>query len=365
VRPTLVNLEQVDIVEKMLAGQSEPEILTHRTDQLVDDRDGEPVPITYSWDRAYVPEAVVTVIDALLLSEQVQLVCPIRDGAAVIPPYSTLVPVATGFLAAVVHDPEKDSGALDLGLLEWIDEGRNDSSMMFARAYNGQYGDVVLRLGPSDFRHLQQQVNSFNAYSGDEERFDDSGTLSSSVIFRAYDRLTEEYQVRVGELFKNRADLVLPPLASTLLGRLPERRGADAFLESLLEMREELAPVRRRFVEFQEIDDDPGRSIAEAEKVMRAIEADAQRFARKWDRNLTDNALVQFCIDNVSFLVKLILKRGDVEPGEVAGTLAAMSPALERRLRSSAPTILSKHALDTRRMADITRLFETKFGLRL
>jgi hypothetical protein len=157
---------------------------------------------------------------------------------------------------------------------------------------------------------------------------------------------------------------VLPPLASTLLGRLPEERGAEAFLERLLEMRDELAPVRRRFAEFQEIDDDPGRSIADAEKVMRAIEVDARHFARKWERNVTDNAVVQFCIDNLSFLVKLILKRGDVEAGEVAEKVAAVSPALERRLRSSAPTILSKQALDTRRMADITRLFETRFGLR-
>jgi hypothetical protein len=364
VRPTLVNLEQVDIVEKMLAGQGEREMLKNSVEQLVDDQSGEAVSVEYSWDPAYLPEAVVTVIDAFLLSEHVQLVCPIRDGAAIIPPYSTLVPAATEFLGAVIHDPEKDSGALELGLLEWIDDGRNDSSTMFARAYNGQYGDVALRLGPSDFRRLQQQVNSFNAYSGDEERFDDSGVLSSSLIFRAYDRLAEEYQVRVGELFKNRADLVLPPLASTLFGRLPEQRGPEAFLERLLEMRDELAPVRRRFAEFQEIDDDPGQSIADAEKVMRAIEADAGHFARKWERNLTDNAVVQFCIDNLSFLVKLILKRGDVEAGEVAEKVAAVSPALERRLRSSAPTILSKQALDTRRMTDITRLFETKFGLR-
>lgn len=371
-RPTLINYEQVDVVEKIVAGMSEREVLTHYEARLVDKDTGEPIiseetgeasTIRYSWEPVYVPEAFATVVDTFLLSEHVQLVCPIENDAAIIPPHSTLVPASSEFLTAVVPVPEKDSGALDLRFLEWLDEGRNDSVTMFARAYNGQYDDVALRLGPSDFAAMQRGINDFNADAGDEERFE-SGVLRSSVIFRAYDELTAEYRIRVGELFKNQADVILPPLASTLLDRLPERPGPEAFLDRLMVLRSELAPVRRRFVEFQQIDDDPDRSIADAEKVMRAIEADAHHFARKWNQNVTDNALVQFCIDNLSFLVKLIVKTRHVEPGEVAERVARVCPALERRLRSSAPTILSTYALKSRRIRSISRQFDAKFGLR-
>ena len=371
-RPTLINYEQVDIVEKIIAGFSKEEVLTSRVVNLVDEDTGEPLlseetgdqsTIKYSWNAGYIKEAFVTVIDAFLLSENVHLVCPLEDNAAIIPHYSRLVPGSSEFLRAVIHDPTNDSEAIDLRLLEWLDDGENDSSLMFARAYNGQYGDVALRLGPSDFSNLQDHVNEFNSNAGQDERFDKSGVLSSNLIFKAYEALMQDYKIRVGELFKNQANLVLPPLTSTLLHRLPERPDADTFVRHLMELRKELTRVRRRFAEFQQIDDDRSKSIAEAEKVMNAIRADAEHFAKKWKQNLTDNTVVQFCIDNLSFLVKLIFKTKDVDPTEVADKVARISPVLEKRLRSSAPTILSRYALETRRMADISRLFEKKFSL--
>jgi hypothetical protein len=371
-RPTLINHEQVDIVEKIIAGFHESEILTRQVVYLVDEKTGEPIlteetgeqtTIRYGWTPRYIKEAFVTVIDTFLLSEEVHLVCPLQGEVAIIPPYSKLVPSAADFLKAVIHNPTPVSEAIDLRFHEWLDDGENASSLMFVRAYNGQYGDVALRLGPGDFAHFQSQVNEFNTEKGRDEHFDDSGVLSSNLIFKAYDALMKEYKVRVGSLFRNQTNLVLPPLTTTLLGRLPKKPTADTFLQCLTELRAELTPVRRRFSEFQQIDDDPEKSIADAEKVMNAIQADAARFAKKWNQNLTDNTLVQFCIDNLSFLVKLIVKTKEVEPEEIAEKVARISPALEKRLRSSAPTILSKYAMETRRIKGITQLFEKKLGL--
>jgi hypothetical protein len=373
-RPTLINHEQVDIVEKIIAGFNESEILTRQIVHLVDEKTGEPIlseetgeqtTIRYGWTPRYVKEAFVTVIDTFLLSEEVHLVCPLKGDAAIIPNYSKLVPSAADFLKAVIHHPTPVSEAIDLRFLEWLDEGENASSLMFVRAYNGQYGDVALRLGPGDFAHFQSQVNEFNLEKGEEERFDDSGVLSSDLIFQAYDALIKEYKIRVGALFRNQTDLILPPLTTAFLDRLPKKPTADTFLECLMDLRSELAPVRRRFAEFQQIDDDPNKSIADAEKVMKAIAADADHFAKKWNQNLTDNTLVQFCIDNLSFLVKLILKTQEVAPEEIAEKVARISPALEKRLRSSAPTILSKYAMETRRMRGLLQLFEKKLGLQL
>jgi hypothetical protein len=106
-----------------------------------------------------------------------------------------------------------------------------------------------------------------------------------------------------------------------------------------------------------------GRSIAEVEKLMNAIKADAEYFRKKWNQNITDQTLVQFCIDNLSFLVKLIVNTKNVDLAEIAQKIAKISPALEKRLRSSAPTILSKYALQTRQMHDITWLLEKKFSV--
>ena len=66
--------------------------------------------------------------------------------------------------------------------------------------------------------------------------------------------------------------------------------------------------------------------------------------------------LVQYCVDELSFLVKLIVKQG-VDPAEIASKLPA---GLERRLRSSAPAVMS-----TQRAAEVARVLDSTFGLAL
>ena len=355
-RATLINHEQVDIAEKIVAGLDEDVVLTHRVVPLVDGsghpirdpRTGRQSTITQSWSPGYVAEAFVTVVEGLLLSETAQLVAPIWEGATVMPAYSRLVPGLSGVLRTAVDDPAADRAALEPALVESLDDGHDDSSAMFARAYNGRYGDVAVRLGPSDLAHLQEKVNRFYAETDVDERFSDSGVLTSSEISDACEQLVAEYGVRPGERFRNRAGVALPPLVTALLDRLPVRPDADTFLRHLLELRDEVEPLRRRLGELLTIADDPGRSIADAEELLGAIRAAGGDGG--------GGVLVQYCVDDVSFLVKLIAKQG-VDPAEIASKLPA---GLARRLRSSAPAVLS-----TQRAAEVARVLDGKFGLAL
>ena len=203
VRATLINHEQVDIAEKIVAGLDDDAVLTHRLvplvdgagNAIVDPQTGRQSTITQSWSPGYVAEAFVTVIEGLLLAEAVQLVAPIWEGATVMPAYSCLVPGVSGFLDVAVHDPAADSGALDPALLESLDDGHDDSSVMFARAYNGRYGDVAVRLGPSDLAHLQEKMNRFSDEADAAERFSDSSVLTSDEIAEACEQLAAEYGV--------------------------------------------------------------------------------------------------------------------------------------------------------------------------
>jgi hypothetical protein len=358
VRAILINHEQVDIAEKIVAGLDEDAVLTHRLVPLAD-ASGHPIldpwtgrqtTVTQSWSPGYVAEAFVTVVEGLLLSEAVQLVVPTWDGATVMPAYSRLVPGVSGFLQTAVHDPAADSGALDSALVDSLDNGHDNTSAMFARAYNGRYGDVAVRLGPSDLAHLQEKVNRFNAEAGVDEQFTDAGVLTSIAIADACEQLAGEYGVRPGERFRNRAGVVLPGLVTTLLERLPPRPDADSFLRNLLELRDEVEPVRSRLGELVAIADDPGRSIADAEELRGAIRAHGERMGGG------GGVLVQYCVDELSFLVKLIVKQG-VDPDEIASKLPA---GLERRLRSSAPAVMS-----TQRAAEVARALKLTFGLAL
>ncbi len=354
VRATLINHEQVDIAEKIVAGLDDDAVLTHRLvplvdgagNAIVDPQTGRQSTITQSWSPGYVAEAFVTVIEGLLLAEAVQLVAPIWEGATVMPAYSCLVPGVSGFLDVAVHDPAADSGALDPALLESLDDGHDDSSVMFARAYNGRYGDVAVRLGPSDLAHLQEKMNRFSDEADAPERFSDSSVLTSDEIAEACEQLAAEYGVAPGERFRNRSGVVLPALVPTLLGRLPTRPDADTFLRNLLELRDEVEPLRSRLGELVGIADDPARSIADAEELMAGIRADGGG----------GGVLVQYCVDELSFLVKLAVKQG-VELAEIASKL---SPALARRVRSSAPAVLS-----TQRAGEVAPLLDSKFDLML
>jgi hypothetical protein len=295
-------------------------------------------------------------------------VCPIEDGAALIGAHWATVMKAGDAVLFADSQKKLDKGAIDLRFLEWLyGPGNDEDILMWARAYNGQFDDlgepVSLRLATSDYARLRGEMNGFNEAVEREERIDETGVLGSPLIFRAYEALCKEYKVKMTELFGTLTRLVLPPLASAYLGRLPKGATAEQMLDILFTLREELAPVRAKFALLR-ASDHPDVSPAEAQKSIAAISADAKSFAKRWDSSVTDNAVIQFCLEHVSFVLKCLLKPDKVEAEEIAAKLAKIAPPLERYLRSSAPTELSTIALETRKIGQIKHLLDAKLGLR-
>ncbi len=361
-RPNLIHWNQFEILEKIVSGLPIKEILLQKRVNLIDDKTGEfLMPIEYTWEPHYAIEAFVNTIETILLSDQVDLLIPasmINDGVIMLPEHTPLTQAWNNELIMFpMPDKEMDSGAIDTGFHEFIAGGEyEDSSLMIAKAYNGQFGKVSLRVSPSDFEVF---TNHFTDFS-DEYGF------NKNIIDQAYQKLCDSYKLKLNETFKNSSELILPPLVTTFLSRLPDKTNNPEIIKNeLLKMRKELEKTRKRFSDFQAVDDDPDISIQEAEKIMNAINADSKHFLKKLDTNITDNSVVQFCIDNMSFLVKLIVKAHKIKPEEIAEKLAAISPGLEKRIRSSAPTILSKWALKTRKVKGVKTLLDKKLGLNL
>lgn len=361
-RPNLIHWNQFEILEKITSGSSLDDILLQKKINLIDNKTGEfLMPVEYFWEPYYVLEAFVNTIETILLSDQVNLLVPesmIEEGIIMLPEHTPLTQAWNNELIMFpMPDKEMDSGAIDTRFEEFIAGGEyEDCSLMIAKAYNGQFGEVSLRISPSDFEVFN---NRFNEYS-EEYGF------SQNIIDQAYQKLCESYKIKLNDAFRNSSELILPPLITTFLSRLPDKTNKPEIIKNeLLQMRKELEKTRKRFSDFQAVDDDPEISIKEAEKIMNAINADSKHFLKKWNTNITDNNVVQFCIDNMSFLVKLIFKAHKIAPEEIAEKLAAISPGLENRIRSSAPSVLSKWAIKTRKVKSVKTLLDKKLGLNL
>ncbi len=361
-KPNLIHWNQFNICEKIASHLSQKEVQLQYSQMLVDKDTGEDLyPIEVSWETSYVLESFINTIETLVLSEQVDLVIPesmLKDNTITIPEHTTIFPdYYNDFIMLPMAEANRDTGAIDTSFYEWLHgESNEDDLLMIAKAYNSQYGESAVRITPGDHDAFYKTFDSFSEKS----------PLNSNLIDKAYDELVKSYKVKVSQTFANKTEVIMPPLVATFLNRLPDNcTDPKIFKEELMNLRKELEKVRKRFSDLQEIDSDPDISIKEAEKVINAVKADSEHFVKKWESDFTDHAVFQFCVEHASFLVKLITKIHKVQPEEIVGKLLKIAPGLEKRIRSSAPTIMSKMAYNTRKIKGINRLMEKKFGLDL
>ena len=228
-RATLINHEQVDIAEKVVAGLDEDAVLTHRVvplmdgagNAIVDPRTGRQTTTTQLWSPAYVAEAFVTVIEGLLLTEAVQLVAPIWEGATVMPAYSRLVPGVSGVFSPSRSTIPRPTRGRSIPR-SW--RRSTTATTTAASCSRGRTTAATARRGPARAERSRPPAGEdepIQRRADAPERFSDSGVLTSDEIAEACERLAAEYGVRRASGSAIAPACILSAIVPTLLERLP------------------------------------------------------------------------------------------------------------------------------------------------
>lgn len=302
----------------------------------------------------YTLEAIINVIEAFLLSEEIYydlnaegLHLPVNENffkGKYSPP----------FLIEKKRNEELNKKVLDMTMAEGLPIVELIS---FARAYNGEYGDVAVKMTSQEKKFIE------GLFPPVTEEMDSK--LEKALIMKAYNNLVQKYKIKIDEFrIKNKTNIVLPPLVSIFLSRLPDNCiSFDIFYDELIRLREELQPTRRKFIELEKSLESKELSLKEMENIHKSIEVDAEYFAKKWNSQFTENTIVQFALDNISFLYKLIIKR-EPSPEDALNIVSKIAPGVERRFSATAPTILSKLALKTKHIKGIMFLLDKKLDIK-
>lgn len=228
-------------------------------------------------------------------------------------------------------------------------------NMCIVRAYNGDFGDVSIIIPPL----IDGLLPKLLVYNDSNHSI-----IDDPLIVQSYKKLKEVYADKLKDIdINNTIPFNIPPLTSILLDRLPDNC-TDPFIitNEILQLREELTSVRKRFNEYQQVFYDQSASIREVQKVYKAINIDSEVFTKKFNASYIDNTYFQMFLDNVALIVKLLTK-GEVDYDEVAASLAKISPQLVDRLGINAPTKMYSFAMKASNINKIGSLAQRKLGL--
>ena len=228
---------------------------------------------------------------------------------------------------------------------------------MYVQAYNGQLGEVTVR-EPAILGDLLPDLVSFS-----DSRF---AVRKDPLIIQAIDRLNHSFkdELKVATM-PNITPVVIPPVVAVLLERLPDNC-VDPYtvLREILDLRDELLPVRRRFSELEDIVYDDSAPIKDLREVQRAIEIDSESFQRSVSTLASDSAVFRWFVDNLSFLCNALVHQG-IALEDLVNLLADIIPTIERRVRVRTPSRLLWMARDAHRMKGYKTLAKRKLGMEL
>ena len=241
-------------------------------------------------------------------------------------------------------------------------EPRNDFGLwtylsVYVQAYNGNFGPVEVK----EYPLISGLIPKIITYCGSNIPI-----LNDPLIERSYKLLKEKYASKLSAIMEfNLMPIVIPPLTAIVLDRLQDNC-TDTYIvvRTILDLREELEPVRIRFGELESVLYDKESELRDVISVKSAVEADAKAIEKKFGMPFQNNALVRWFVDKASFLAKLITKQ-KIEQDEVIETVASLIPLFGERLNSATPSILFDMAMKTRNIKGYGSLVERKLGLNI
>jgi len=228
---------------------------------------------------------------------------------------------------------------------------------MYEQAYNGDFGDISV-LEPPFIKDILPKIIRFK--DGKEPIANDP------LIFQGYDALKNKYEEKISPLKENGIfSFVVPPITAILLSRLPDNcTDPNIVIRQLVELREELEPVRHRYNELEEVFYSDEASLKDLFGVKEAINADSNQIEKRLGIGFYDNAAVRWFADNLTLIVKTLTMQGiDVE--EALNVLGDTAPDIRKSISTKRPTRLYSLTMDTQNIKNISSLLKNKLNIDL
>lgn len=228
---------------------------------------------------------------------------------------------------------------------------------MYEQAYNGHLGELSV-LEPPFVKDILQKLIRFK---------DSNESINHDpLIFQGYDALKNKYEDKISPLKDNGVfSFAVPPITAILLSRLPDNcTDLNVVLRQLVELREELEPVRRRYNELEEVFYSDEASLKDLFGVKEAIITDSKKIEKRLGVGFYDNAAVRWFADNLTMIVKTLTMQGiDVE--EALNLLGDAAPDIRKSISTQRPTRLYSLTMDTQNIKNYSALVKDKLNIDL
>ena len=226
---------------------------------------------------------------------------------------------------------------------------------MYVQAYNGDFGDLSV-LEPPFIKDILPQIIRFQESN--------KSIANDPLIFQGYEALKNKYEKKINPLIRSGVfSFVVPPITSILLDRLPNNcTDPNIVIRRLVELREELEPVRRRYNELEDIFYSDKASLKDLLGVKEAIEADSIQIEKRFGIGFYDNAAIRWFADNLTFIVKTLTMQG-VDIDEIQKILGDAAPDIKKRITSHRPSRLYHLTMDTQNIKNYSSLLKNKLNI--
>lgn len=228
----------------------------------------------------------------------------------------------------------------------------------YVQAYNGEFGEVSSK----QYSLIDKILPNLVKY-----KVADKPIKKDPLIIKAYDKLKRSYEKQLQDVINlDLEKIVIPPITLTLLDRLPNNcSDPHRVLNEILALREELRDTRIKFNELEDSFYSKNQSLKELKNIKSAISKDAEFFSKKWNKPFSDNKVIQFFVDRLSFLIKLVAKKSDIELEDVLDELSSIIPNITERVAIQKPSHLFTLAMKTKYIPYYKTQLSNKLGISL